>query len=129
LTDPDSLILLHIAFLALDIFTASASPPSTTPAALDAAKFTATAHTLIDALITQAGTFVEDPEYSELKGTAADIVAELVRAQGGELHNVAAVIGGVVAQEAIKVITKQYVPVDNVVLFDGVKSRTGVLRL
>lgn len=137
LTDPDSLILLYIAFLALNIYTASANPPPTTSTTtsstnttpLDAIKITATSHALIDALITEAGTFIQDPQYTELRSKIADIVAELVRAQGGELHNVAAVGGGIVAQEAIKVITKQYVPVDCVVLFDGVRSRTGVLRL
>jgi len=134
LTDPDSLILLYIAFLALNIYTASANPSSTATRAqdstpLDASKITSIAHTLVDALITEAGTFIEDPEYTETKSNMADIVSELVRAQGGELHNIAAVAGGIVAQEAIKVITKQYVPVDCVVLFDGVRSRTGVLRL
>lgn len=56
-------------------------------------------------------------------------MSELVRAQGGELHNIAAVTGGMVAQEAIKVVTKQYVPVDNTVVFDGVRSKMGVVRL
>jgi len=52
-----------------------------------------------------------------------------VRAGGGELHNIAAATGGMVAQEVIKVITKQYVPVDNTCLFDGIASKTSVLRL
>ncbi len=52
-----------------------------------------------------------------------------VRAGGGELHNISALTGGLLAQEAIKIITKQYIPVDNVCLFDGVRSRSAVLRL
>ncbi len=52
-----------------------------------------------------------------------------VRAAGGELHNIAALTGGLVAQEAIKIITKQYVPVDNTCLFDGVFSKTSVIRV
>lgn len=52
-----------------------------------------------------------------------------VRAGGGELHNIAAATGGMIAQEVIKVITKQYIPVDNTCVFDGITSRTSVLRL
>ena len=44
--------------------------------------------------------------------TIKDVVAEFVRADGAELHNISALTGGMVAQEVIKVITKQYVPVD-----------------
>ena len=56
------------------------------------------------------------------------ILAELVRAKGGELHNISALTGGMVAQEAIKVITKQYIPVDNICVFDGILSKTEVFR-
>ncbi|SPO03189.1 related to lactose regulatory protein [Cephalotrichum gorgonifer] len=38
---------------------------------------------------------------------------EVYRAGGGELHNISAATGGMVAQEIIKIVTKQYVPVDN----------------
>ncbi|KAK4165168.1 putative NEDD8-activating enzyme E1 regulatory subunit [Cladorrhinum sp. PSN259] len=54
---------------------------------------------------------------------------EVARAEGGELHNVAALAGGMVAQELIKIVTKQYIPIDNTCVFDGVNSRTQVLRL
>ncbi|KAL9622540.1 MAG: hypothetical protein Q9160_003037 [Pyrenula sp. 1 TL-2023] len=56
-------------------------------------------------------------------------ISELRRAGGGELHNIAAMTGGMIAQEAIKIITKQYVPVDNTCIFDGIKSKTEVFRL
>jgi amyloid beta precursor protein binding protein 1 len=56
-------------------------------------------------------------------------VQELLRAQGGELHNISALTGGMVAQEMIKVITKQYIPIDNTCIFDGISSRCQVLRL
>ncbi|KAF4971946.1 hypothetical protein FZEAL_9716 [Fusarium zealandicum] len=48
---------------------------------------------------------------------------EVERAAGGELHNISAVTGGMVAQEMIKIITKQYVPIDNTCIFDGIDSR------
>lgn len=54
---------------------------------------------------------------------------EVARAAGGELHDLSAVIGGMVAQEAIKIITKQYIPIDNTCIFDGISSRCQVLRL
>lgn len=58
-----------------------------------------------------------------------DAAREVSRAAGGELHNIAAMTGGMVAQEIIKIITKQYVPIDNTCIYDGVESRCQTLRL
>lgn len=58
-----------------------------------------------------------------------DAIAELARAGGAELHNISALTGGMVAQEVIKVLTKQYVPVDNTCVFDGITSKTAVFNL
>ena len=52
-----------------------------------------------------------------------------VRAGGAELHNIASLTGGLVAQEVIKIITKQYIPIDNTCVFDGVESKSSVLRV
>lgn len=57
------------------------------------------------------------------------VAQEVSRAAGGELHNISAVTGGMVAQEMIKIITKQYIPIDNTCIFDGIESRCQVLRL
>jgi amyloid beta precursor protein binding protein 1 len=54
---------------------------------------------------------------------------EVARSAGGELHNISAVTGGMVAQEMIKIITKQYIPIDNTCIFDGIESRCQVLRV
>ena len=54
---------------------------------------------------------------------------EVARAGGGELHNISALTGGMVAQEMIKIITKQYIPVDNTCIFDGIGSRCQSVRL
>jgi len=54
---------------------------------------------------------------------------EVARAQGGELHNISAVTGGLVAQEVIKIATRQYVPIDNTCIYDGITSRCQVFRL
>lgn len=54
---------------------------------------------------------------------------EVARAKGSELHNISSLVGGMVAQEIIKVVTKQYVPVDNCCVFDGVTSRSQSFQL
>ncbi|KAJ5894783.1 hypothetical protein N7495_006474 [Penicillium taxi] len=56
-------------------------------------------------------------------------IQELRRAEGGELHNIAALLGGLVAQEALKVITRQYVPLDNTCVFHGGLSRSETYNL
>ncbi|KAF5661843.1 amyloid beta binding 1 [Fusarium heterosporum] len=68
------------------------------------------------------------PQVAE-NGRYRKTAQEIERAAGGELHNISAVMGGMVAQEMIKIITKQYVPIDNTCIFDGIDSRCQVLRL
>lgn len=58
-----------------------------------------------------------------------NIYAEVDRVEGRELHNISSLTGGMVAQEAIKIITRQYVPVDNTCIYDGIKGSTLVLKL
>ncbi|KAL8761866.1 MAG: hypothetical protein Q9194_007639 [Teloschistes cf. exilis] len=58
------------------------------------------------------------------------VLEEIARAEGGgELHNISALVGGMVAQEVIKVVTRQYIPVDNTCVFDGIGSKSGVLSV
>ena len=73
-----------------------------------------------------ASTFTADEEKQE---TLQKCIDEVKRAQGGELHNISSVTGGMVAQEAIKLLTKQYVPVDGVCVFDGIRSKMGVFKI
>ena len=47
-----------------------------------------------------------------------------VRGGFGTLPTTAALVGGVVAQEVIKLVTNQYTPLDNTVIIDLVKSAT-----
>lgn len=49
-----------------------------------------------------------------------------VRAGNSELHTIAAFMGGVVSQEIIKLITKQYVPLKGMMIFNGMRSSCGV---
>ncbi|KAL1918633.1 uncharacterized protein VTP21DRAFT_2655 [Calcarisporiella thermophila] len=50
---------------------------------------------------------------------ADDYVQEMCRYGNAEMPHLAAVLGGMVSQEAIKLITHQYVPLDNTCVFDG----------
>jgi len=56
-------------------------------------------------------------------------IEEVRRTQGNEMHNTSSITGGMVAQEAIKLLTRQYVPVDGVVIWDGIRSRTEVVKI
>lgn len=55
-------------------------------------------------------------------------IQEVQRVGGGELHNISSVVGGMVAQESIKLLTRQYVPVDGTCVFDGIRSKTAVFK-
>ncbi|KIV93788.1 hypothetical protein PV10_04976 [Exophiala mesophila] len=55
-------------------------------------------------------------------------IQEVQRVGGGELHNISSVLGGMVAQESIKLLTRQYVPVDGTCVFDGIRSKTAVFK-
>ncbi|EEB87503.1 hypothetical protein MPER_15127, partial [Moniliophthora perniciosa FA553] len=52
------------------------------------------------------------PSGIELPEAFNNAVGELVRAPDADLPNTAAFLGGLVAQEAIKIIRKQYVPIN-----------------
>lgn len=60
---------------------------------------------------------------------ASRLLARSARAPPGTtLPQTSALLGGLVAQEAIKLITRQYGPLDGVCVWDGIRSGTGVLR-
>lgn len=56
-----------------------------------------------------------------------DYLAEVVRFGAAELHCVGALVGGIAAQEAIKLVTAQFVPVEGALVFDGITSTTKVI--
>lgn len=58
-----------------------------------------------------------------------DSLRELVRGGGSDLPNTAAFLGGLASQEIIKVITNQYIPIDNYCIIDLIKSTTTVLKM
>jgi len=54
---------------------------------------------------------------------------EMTRYFNAEIHNVSSVVGGVASQEAVKLITSQYVPIDCLYIYNGLASVAGVYRL
>ncbi|KAF3169041.1 hypothetical protein TWF225_009459 [Orbilia oligospora] len=128
LSDPTSLIHYYLGLRAYEAFISEQSSaqriaPGAEDSTVDADTEKLKKHVteLLDKLsITYSSELLEGTEKA---------IGEIVRAGGGELHNIASLTGGVVAQEVIKVITKQYIPMNNTVLFDGISSRTTVYQL
>ncbi|CAG0913132.1 unnamed protein product [Notodromas monacha] len=58
-----------------------------------------------------------------------DYVQEITRYGAGELHSVAAFVAGCAAQEAIKLLTRQYVPVDNTMIYNAIVSKCAVYKM
>jgi amyloid beta precursor protein binding protein 1 len=50
-----------------------------------------------------------------------------IRAPTADLPNTAALLGGVVAQKVIKIITKQHIPINGPWIIDFIETWTGVL--
>ncbi|KNE97454.1 hypothetical protein PSTG_09287 [Puccinia striiformis f. sp. tritici PST-78] len=53
---------------------------------------------------------------------------EMVRSSACELPHIASLVGGLVSQEVIKIITKQFIPMNGVLIFDRYRTTTGILE-
>ena len=149
LRDQDSLLPIYFAFLALDRYQDDIDRiQKLRKPAGDLELNDIIAGRVVSGAVPPLPTFIEsahfstpavDPEHDpkpwprfdtpESRTTFDNVVKELDRADRGELHSIAALTGGMVAQEVIKVITKQYVPVDNSCVFDGITSKTAVFKI
>ncbi|KAI9347199.1 amyloid beta precursor protein binding protein 1 [Zopfochytrium polystomum] len=58
-----------------------------------------------------------------------EFVQAFVRAGTSELHAMAALLGGIASQEIIKLATHQYIPLNNTLIFNGVKSTSATFVL
>ncbi|GAA5865166.1 hypothetical protein JCM3774_002158 [Rhodotorula dairenensis] len=68
---------------------------------------------------------IDDASWKE---TLANACKEVTRATPhSTLPQTSALVGGLVAQEAIKLITKQYVPLGATCVWDGIRSGTGIV--
>ena len=148
LQDPDSLLPIYFAFLALDRYQDDIDRIQKIRKPADDQQYDILGGRVVSGAVPPLPTFAEsahfctpavDPERDpkpwprfdtpKARTTFDNVVKELDRADRGELHNIAALTGGMVAQEVIKVITKQYVPIDNTCVFDGIASKTAVFNI
>jgi amyloid beta precursor protein binding protein 1 len=58
-----------------------------------------------------------------------DMLREMVRFGGAHMHTIASILGGVVAQEMIKLLTQQWLPMDNTYVFNGIVAASAVLSV
>ena len=58
-----------------------------------------------------------------------DLAHEICRYGGAEIHSISAFLGGCIAHELIKVISKQYKPFDNTFIYDGTTLQTEIYKL
>lgn len=142
LQDEGSLLPIYFSFLAYDYSNSKQnSPEPDIGASPQGAHFLREsytqalnddAHSYIDSLFDSLLQLLDDDDdfkTASIKARIQTIIAELGRAHGAELHNISALTGGMVAQEVIKVITRQYVPIDSTCVFDGITSKAAVFRL
>lgn len=57
-----------------------------------------------------------------------DFVHEMCRFGGGEVHSIAAFMGGIAAQEVIKLITHQFVPICQPLIYNAITQRVALLE-
>ena len=58
----------------------------------------------------------------DIPALTIDHAKEVVRFGNSQLHITAAFMGGIVSQEAVKVITRQYIPINNTYIYNGICS-------
>jgi len=105
-------VAIHLALSAYASLSKKQQPNA--PLALTVESLTAE----VQNLLPPSTTLPEEFEYA---------VGEVVRAPNADLPNTAAFLGGLVAQETIKMITHQYIPVNGFCVIDLVESWTGLL--
>uniref|UniRef100_A0A1I7U338 NEDD8-activating enzyme E1 regulatory subunit n=1 Tax=Caenorhabditis tropicalis TaxID=1561998 RepID=A0A1I7U338_9PELO len=82
----------------------------------------------VEVLIRESLKDGEDPS-SILLNVTDSAIAEMCRFGAAELHVISSYIGGIAAQEIIKLATNQYVPIDNTFVFDGHTQESATFRL
>lgn len=117
-------VIWYAALRAADAFTQAHGRVPGAAANDDLAADAAEVLRLGHALLVRAG--VEPPALHLLTYKHA---AEVVRYGGCEPQMTAAVIGGIAAQEAVKILTHQYTPMDNTFVFSGISGISAVLQL
>ncbi|KAG5680702.1 hypothetical protein PVAND_010193 [Polypedilum vanderplanki] len=57
-----------------------------------------------------------------------DLIHEICRYGGSEIHSVSAFLGGAIAHEIIKIVTRQYKSLDNTIIYDGINSQCATFK-
>ncbi|KAL4780976.1 hypothetical protein BJX76DRAFT_336487 [Aspergillus varians] len=126
LDNDESLIPAVLAFQILDIVVTGIQEGKYSEDALDdEALWSSEINRLLSAIALDTSVPVDDNALDRVLEAAR----ELRRTEGGELHNISSLTGGLVAQEALKVLTRQYVPLDNTCIFNGIRSSSAIYRL
>ncbi|TNY23845.1 NEDD8-activating enzyme E1 regulatory subunit [Rhodotorula diobovata] len=122
---PDASLYIYTALRAASLFSAAHHRAPDVP---DADALTELAEGLVGAWSEGedlAGVGIEDGAWREALGK---VCGEVARAPPGTtLPQTSALVGGLVAQEAIKLITRQYGPLEGTCVWDGIRSGAGVL--
>lgn len=58
-----------------------------------------------------------------------ELIREICRCGAAEIHTLAAIIGGIAAQEVIKVLTKQFVPLNNTFIYNAITETSLAFEL
>jgi amyloid beta precursor protein binding protein 1 len=62
-------------------------------------------------------------------GATMKHAAEVTRFASSQLHTTAAVLGGIASQEAIKLATRQFLPLDNFLVYNGIAGVMGAYKI
>ncbi|PFH38441.1 ThiF family protein [Besnoitia besnoiti] len=82
----------------------------------------------VDCLKREVGTLLSEINVADF---AVDdkIIRQMVAFGGSEQHTTAAIVGGVAAQEAVKLICNQFEPINNTFIWNGIERKAEVLEL
>ena len=58
-----------------------------------------------------------------------EFIYEICRYGNSELHSVAGFLGGCAAHESIKLLTNQFIPINNTLIYNGIKQTTSVYEM
>lgn len=121
LDDPESDILYYLVLRAVDRYmTEFGTNPGLTEAdiELDIGRL----KTITSAMLAQMGLNTAPQGIDEH-------IHEVCRYGGAELHSVAAFLGGAAAHECVKLLTGQYLPLDNLVLYNAVTGNVSSFKV
>jgi len=121
LDDPDSDALYYLVLRAVDRYmTEFGTNPGLTEAdiELDIGRL----KTITSAMLGQMGLNTAPQGIDEH-------IHEVCRYGGAELHSVAAFLGGAAAHECVKLLTSQYLPLDNLVLYNAVTGNVSSFKV